>query len=103
MFGRKKVDRTAEADEHTLATAISELGDPHREHALKDIHLVSAASFADGVVLSCDDAARRAFALLGALPAVRALLWANPEKQGDRLVDWLARGAPDEQEFRLIP
>jgi hypothetical protein len=101
MFGRRKVDRVGECNHPALEQAIEELASPHRERALKDLHLISAALVGDRVVLSCDDLAKGAFSILTAHPALRDLLWANPETDIDAVLNWLGRGAPNELRFHL--
>lgn len=103
MFGRKKVVRITEVRDHDLEQAITNLASPHRERALKDLHVVSAALLTDRVILSCDDHARAAFAALQAPPSLNDLLWANPHGDAAAILDWLGRGAPDEADYRLIP
>lgn len=103
MFGRKQVVRVDEVRDENLEAAIEVLAAPHREHASKDVHIVSAALLTDRVVLSCDEHARTAFSQLTTLAALGSMLWANPERQGAQVVAWLGAGAPHEPGFLLIP
>lgn len=103
MFGRKQVVRVDDVHDESLEVAIETLAAPHRKHASKDVHLVSAALATDRVVLSCDDQARTAFSQLSSLAALGNMLWANPERQGAAVVTWLGAGAAHEHQFLLIP
>lgn len=68
----------------------------------KDIHLVSAAVECIAPVLSRDDRARRRFAgLCGMCRGLRTVEWANPSSANEKVVGWLARGAPVESGRRL--
>lgn len=103
MLGRKKVDWEIDEPDTGLRTQVSKLEEPHRGRAMKDVHLVEAAQRTDCVVLSCDDKARAAFRRIAAAGTLPRLMWANPEREPDSVVDWFQRGAPNDPAFRLDP
>jgi hypothetical protein len=69
---------------------------------LKDCHLVQAALATDHRIASLDDQVRGHFTdLAEAVKVLRPILWLNPAVVDEAAVEWLERGAPDEQKRRL--
>ena len=74
-----------------------------REECLKDCHLIESALGSDNTIGSADDRARRRFARVAQRhDDVGEIVWANPATEGDPIVDWIERGAPEEDSRRLI-
>ncbi len=72
------------------------------KEVVKDWPVVEAAVATDRRVASLDDAARARFSRLSArVDALRRVVWVNPEKTGESPIDWLQRGAP-EQDSRTL-
>lgn len=103
MHGKKKVDR-CEAPDESLGMELARRGRGPRQRLVmeKDAHLIDAAIEGDGIVLSCDEEARQAFAAV-AMGSSRAsrVLWANPSHSDENVVAWIEAGAPDEARRRL--
>jgi hypothetical protein len=104
MFARKKVVRAEVAPNEILRTSIQNSGLTENEcaAALKDTHLIEASMENDFRVVSLDEAARAIFRK--AAPRVvllRPVLWANPAKEEDRIIEWLEGGAKDEEVRQL--
>ena len=73
-----------------------------REEMFKDMRLVEAALVGDGIILSCDDEARRLFAKhANPIADVTCLHWANPAKANEATVRWLQTGSPDDPQRTL--
>lgn len=71
-----------------------------REAADKDAHLIELALAADRRILSHDNESRRIFAeFVGLVAKMDRIQWAAPTEE--RCVDWLSRGAPEEDCFKL--
>ncbi|HEV2689742.1 MAG TPA: hypothetical protein VGV35_14365 [Bryobacteraceae bacterium] len=64
---------------------------------LKDLHLVEAALGAEDIVVSMDENARMLFAVR----ELREIMWVNPVREPQRVLDWLEQGAPTVDEWKL--
>jgi hypothetical protein len=69
----------------------------------KDLHLVEAALATDGIIVSCDEAARRRFAQAArTVRQLRNVVWVNPARMdGEAAREWLEAGAPPRDEWKL--
>ncbi len=100
MFARKKVARPVVAPNNVLRTGIQNSGLTEKEcaAALKDAHLIEAAVDSDFRVVSLDETVRAIFRKAAPrLGPLRQVLWANPAKEKDHIIDWLEGGAKDEE------
>lgn len=69
--------------------------------ATKDLLLVEAAHQADGIILSCDERARKAYCRLShSFSEIAYLRWVNPERYAGT-VRWLRDGLPSVVESAL--
>ncbi|MBM3499676.1 MAG: hypothetical protein FJX74_13535 [Armatimonadetes bacterium] len=75
-----------------LATALSEAD---REELAKDLHLLGAALATDGIIVSCDEAARKRFTHAASrVTQLRHIMWINPDLMDpDEIESWLRAGA----------
>lgn len=72
--------------------------------AAKDLHLVEAAIAAQRVIISCDDRARRAFAVAcSEVPELGRICWVSPATDGEDIIKWLRGAAPSLREWNLDP
>jgi predicted nucleic acid-binding protein len=104
MFARRKVAQPEVGPNEMLRTSIQNSGLTEKEcaAALKDAHLVEAALESDFRVVSLDETARAVFRK--AAPRVgplRPVLWANPTKEEDNIIEWLEGGTEDEEVRQL--
>ncbi|MBI4963827.1 MAG: hypothetical protein HY913_11175 [Desulfomonile tiedjei] len=68
------------------------------ETLLNDMHLIEAASSADTIVVSYDEAARKLFHQAASnLGELRNIAWVNPENEAEEPIKWLEAGAPKDQ------
>ncbi len=104
MTARRKVVTIDAVEIAELRAGIerASIRDRDRRALRKDAHLIEAAFAADSTVVSADDAARRLFGALSAdVGALKSVVWVNPGKQRERVVEWLSRGARSVSEWRL--
>lgn len=91
----------------TLPGRISELkkaGSRQKQEMQKDVLLLEGAKAADCRIVSIDEKARGYFQRFGEyLPELNGILWINPVKQYDDAVEWLNRGAPNDDSLLLRP
>jgi hypothetical protein len=96
MVAAKRVKLTNDVVIPSLREGVVRLiaGQRDRADALKDCHLIEAASEADRSVVSVDERARGLFSSVAReLPQVRTTLWANPEIPAEDACEWLRAGA----------
>lgn len=80
----------------------SGLSEGQQSAARKDAHLVAAAQSADGIVVSLDHEAWRAFrALTATHRALAKLMWVDPAEATDEVLAWLRGGATRSARRRL--
>jgi hypothetical protein len=73
-------------------------GEAQAEAILKDFHLLEAAWESGRLILSLDDAARSLLVpLVKRLPRLGTFTWVNPTEEGEEVIGWLTKGAPDEE------
>lgn len=104
MVARKKGKRTAPAQNASLRARILKTTTKEKDQQAveKDFHLIEAAMDADGIVVSLDETARRAFALAASqVKELRGLVWANPARESEECGDWLEAGLPVEKSRQL--
>ena len=104
MVARKKLQRINPAQNSSLRARILESTAKKKDQKAveKDFHLVEAALDADGIVVSLDETARRAFATAaGQVKELGVLVWANPTHESEECSDWLEAGATVEKSRQL--
>ena len=105
MRRKDKLQPVCPARDEDLCEAVEDTGlsRKQREAMRKDMHLVEAALECGGPVISVDDRARRLFATAAeTVPALRPIVWVNPERMGEAaLRAWLEQGAPAAPELTL--
>jgi predicted nucleic acid-binding protein len=104
MFAKNKVARPEVAPNEILRTNIQNSGLSKKAcaAALKDAHLVEAALESDLRVVSLDETARAVFRKVAPrVGPLRPVLWANPTKEEDHIIEWLEGGAKDEEVRQL--
>jgi hypothetical protein len=68
----------------------------------KDYHLLEAAIATDHSVVSLDETVRVLFAsAAGSIVALKNVVWVNPDKAGEKSIDWLERNAKPERKRML--
>lgn len=68
----------------------------------KDLPLIEVALLHDKIIISLDEKARKNLSRAAVqLEELRGIIWANPKLQGDGILIWLRKGAPDEPEQKL--
>lgn len=79
-----------------------ELNDKEIAAIQKDIHLIEAAIVTDKTIISCDQALRDILAkAYQNLELIKELLYVNPTKESDEVMDWLRKGAIKEKRWML--
>ncbi|MEK6301860.1 MAG: hypothetical protein AABO41_14205 [Acidobacteriota bacterium] len=104
MVARKKLKRIDPAQNASLRARILKTTTKKKDQqaAEKDFHLIEAALDADGIVVSLDETARRAFAAAASqVRELGVLVWANPINESEECGDWLEAGAPVEKSRQL--
>jgi len=68
----------------------------------KDIHLIHAALAADGSIVSCDETARQLFGKASStVPDLSPIVWVNPDREEEKPIQWLEKGAEAEPDRML--
>jgi hypothetical protein len=104
MVARKKVARPDVASNDAFRDGVENSGLTEREcaAALKDAHLIEAALISDLRVVSLDETVRAIFRKAAPrVPLLRPVLWANPTKDEEHIIEWLEAGAEDEEVRQL--
>lgn len=105
MRARKKVDRMEIEPDVDLRKRVSAAARSQREldGMLKDFHLIEAALQASAPVASLDEnTAREPFrGVCQTVRRLRQVVWVNPTVESESPVEWLQRGASDEDFRRL--
>ena len=104
MYARKKVDLADVQRDESMLRKLEKLEATDRQHEemLKDWPLIEAATATDGCVASLDDDARSLFARASPhVPALKSIVWVNPERAEEDPVGWLDRGAKLERQRML--
>jgi predicted nucleic acid-binding protein len=99
MFARRKVDRLHPVPNEGFHTKISGTAPTEGESAqmLKDVHLVEAALEGGSPIASLDERARDSFSAASrAVASLRAVVWVNPSKDEENVLEWLRSGAQSE-------
>ena len=104
MYGRRRVDRITLDPNADLTRKLDRLvcTENQREVIVKDLHLIEAARATDRTVTSCDEKVRQHFR--NASPTItelKSIVWVNPDKPEERVIQWLADGAPPEAKRML--
>lgn len=89
----------AELDEHIETHA-----NTGEQNALRhDAHVIKAALASDFRCISTDDRMKTCHlpALARRLERIRQIHWANPVVDHSNVVNWLQRGAPDQEDLRI--
>lgn len=99
MFSRKKVQRTEPPSEEQVYDWVQELSNSWADDQAmwKDAHLLAAALDTDQTVLSLDEIVREKFTrLAGMITQLRSIVWANPNRPEENVLEWIKKGAkPD--------
>ncbi len=104
MTARKKVARPGSVENTQLRETILalEMADKVRQAIVKDIHLIEAALVTEQVVASIDDTARGHLQqITDPVGSLKSVIWVNPAKADEHVVEWLREGAKPETERRL--
>ena len=104
MYARKKVDSTnVEYDESVLAKLKKAAGtEKQHQRMLKDWPLIEAARATEDCIASLDNDARTLFARAAVhVPALKTIVWVNPERPEEDPLGWLERGAKAERQRML--
>lgn len=108
MLGRKKLkapdyDKLNRVIESGLESKIKQVEDHEEKEAiLKDLHLIEAALAGDGIIISRDDKmAGYLKKYQDKISEFKELVWINPTKNPEEVIEWLERGAKPEEAFKL--
>ncbi len=86
---RDQLDKVAESDRP-------------REAMWKDCHLLEAAIATDGIVISLDEKAREPFKKAAqTIKELQEIMWTNPDKPEEEVLEWLSNSALVEQKRQL--
>jgi hypothetical protein len=70
--------------------------DNQRKAVIKDIHLLEAAFESDRCIFSLDDKMRSLLQqAIECCPEIAGIIWANPDRDEEKIVVWLQSGMPD--------
>ncbi len=72
-----------------------------KDRMLGDCHLLEAALWTDNRVISMDRVREDFENLCITTARIQKIVWFNPDENLDDCLEWLRRGAPDEDEFKL--
>ena len=104
MTSRKKVVKLGDVWNQKLREMVEEQAESKRERTemLKDSLLVEAALTTDKAIVSCDDNARRFFnRLAGIMNELKRVVWVNPSREDEYVIEWLEKGAKFEKSRSL--
>jgi len=104
MYARRKVCWIDAPADDELRSKVEQCApnENKREAMLKDIHLIEAASQADKIVISMDEAVRQCFhEATHEIRKLKQIAWVNPCKSKENPLNWLQNGAEPERE-RLL-
>jgi len=104
MYARKRVVAINLAPDEILARKLEQLlcTENQGEVIAKDLRLIEAARATDRTVASCDEKVRRPFRNASAtISELKSIVWVNPDKPEEHVIQWLADGAPPEAERML--
>lgn len=70
--------------------------DKQRKEVIKDIHLLEAAFESDRCIFSLDDKMKSLLKqALEYCPEIAGIIWANPDRDDEKIIIWLQSGVPD--------
>lgn len=70
--------------------------DKQRKEVIKDIHLLEAAFESDRCIFSLDDKMRSLLQqAIECCPEIAGIIWANPDRDDEKIIIWLQSGVPD--------
>jgi hypothetical protein len=104
MTARRKVLLVGEVidkglKEKVLCVATSE---GRRAAVEKDYHLVDGALRTDRIVVSLDESAVEILAeACATVGEIREIMWVNPDKMPETVIEWLEKGTPVQEERKL--
>jgi len=104
MVAKKKFFRVDDPQNDSLRKIIDslELNDKEIAAIQKDIHLIEATIATDKTIISCDQALRDILAkAYQNLELLKELLYVNPTKESDEVMEWLRKGAIKEKRWML--
>jgi len=104
MVARRRVLYVGSASRDDLRPRLADCASNEKSHAamLKDFHLVEAALATDRTVIALDEVVRRLFCgASSAIGELRTIVWANPDKEVEDVIQWLRDGA-EPQSHRLL-
>ncbi|MEQ1837625.1 MAG: hypothetical protein ABL858_04705 [Candidatus Nitrotoga sp.] len=99
MVNKRKLVVLTSVERHDIRNQIESLSvsDNNKEAMFKDCHLIEAALASDNRVISMDDTVKNLFsAATSSIPDLRNVLWVNPAKNYEKIINWLRDGAPIE-------
>jgi hypothetical protein len=104
MFAKRKVDAAGVGMDAALRGKILDTAasEKEREAMAKDLHLLDAALKTDRIVVSLDDEALGIFARTsGRVGEIREIVWINPAKAAEGVIEWLEGDTPAEEGRKL--
>lgn len=106
MNAKRRVDRPNVGHDNAFCLKIERASQTEKalEAMKKDLHLIQAARTTDKRVISLDDTARDYFSEVSSqVGELRGILWVNPVNDDETPTQWLADGAPNEEQRQLRP
>ncbi len=104
MVGRKKLTTIRVTENRALRERLEAAGRTKtmKDSMLKDTLLIELASAADNRVVSLDETVRGYFdEAAPSIAELREIVWVNPCREKESPIEWLERGAPNDEERRL--
>ncbi len=106
MRGQKKINdlESTETENKGLRDKIEEVvrNEGHKKKILKDIHLIEAALATNQIVISRDDTMadlRKKYQ--DQIPEFKKIVWINPTKNPEKVIEWLKTGAKPGEASKL--
>lgn len=93
---RQKVEQLKVVEQNSSQSEDIRQTESHklREAIWKDICLLEAAIATDKIIISLDDKMRDYLStVIGELPEIKEIMWSNPSKEEEQVIQWLEEGA----------
>ena len=104
MYARKKIVLIEQKEDAKLRKNLNAAAKSDRDRAamLKDVPLLEAAIQTDQRIASLDDTVRKLFnSATSQHPALKKIIWVNPDRTNEATIEWLQTGAPSEPRRQL--
>jgi hypothetical protein len=104
MTGRKRVIYVRDVEDTLLREKICTTSDRKKDQNVmeKDCRLLEAALKTDNLVASLDETVRSLFRHAAqTVREIRSIVWVNPDKEDEMVIDWLKAGAPSDKKRQL--